>query len=152
MFHEHEKHRALKIAFLMTWPNLWDYFMTIFRREAIQFYIVSMNCASWLQNKTKKKHMTCWDGHYRICHQSQGGLGLGTRVRGTSNPLCDLCPCRHHRSQRDVAGEKALREQQLQELQRKLSMVEGEIVTAENDRKQFDGAVKSGRDMEGELR
>jgi hypothetical protein len=51
-----------------------------------------------------------------------------------------------------VAGEKELREAELQDLHKKLAMVEGEMATAENDRKQFDGAVKRGREMEMELR
>ena len=56
------------------------------------------------------------------------------------------------RSQRDVAGEKALREKEVEKLQKKLALVEGEVATAENDRRQFDGAVKQGREKESELR
>lgn len=72
-----------------------------------------------------------------------------------SIPLQRVCPLSLpllHRSQRDVAGEKALREKELQELQKKLVLVEGEIATAENDRRQFDGAVKRGKEKESELR
>ncbi len=56
------------------------------------------------------------------------------------------------RSQRDVEGEKALRETELQQLHKKLAKVEGEIATAENDKKQFDGAVMRVYDREAELR
>ena len=59
-------------------------------------------------------------------------------------PLCLLLPlsvplCR---SQRDIAGEKELREKRLQELQKKLARLEGEMATAENDKRQFDADTK----------
>lgn len=46
------------------------------------------------------------------------------------------------RSQRDVAGEKEARLRQLQDLEERLRRVEGEISTAENDRRQFDAALR----------
>ena len=45
-----------------------------------------------------------------------------------------------------------MREQQLQELHKKMALVEGEIATTENDRRQFDGAVKRGKERESELK
>lgn len=45
-----------------------------------------------------------------------------------------------------MAGEKEEREQKLHDLQRKLVVLEGEATTAENDRRQFDSAIK--RDLE----
>lgn len=60
-----------------------------------------------------------------------------------------VCPCL--RSQRDRTGEKELREKQLQEHQQRLDKLENEIAVAENDRKQFDNAVKKGQDALTEL-
>ena len=56
------------------------------------------------------------------------------------------------RNQRDTAGEKELRAQQLSQHRENLEKLEGEIATAENDRKQFDAAVKRGRDNQNEHR
>lgn len=56
------------------------------------------------------------------------------------------------RSQRDVAGEKEQREQRLLELQKKLARLEGEIATAENDRKQFDADAQKTSNQQSMLR
>ena len=61
-----------------------------------------------------------------------------------------VCPCL--RSQRDRTGEKELREKQLLEYQQRLDKLENEITVAENDRKQFDSAVKRGQEKLTELR
>lgn len=51
-----------------------------------------------------------------------------------------------------MAGEKELREQQLQDLQKKLARLEGEISTAENDRKQFDADAKRAESQQIQFR
>ena len=47
------------------------------------------------------------------------------------------------RSQRDIAGEKERRAKDLADLQGKLTQLGSEIATAENDKRQFDAAVKA---------
>ena len=46
------------------------------------------------------------------------------------------------RSQRDIAGEKEAKLRKLKELEEHLRKVEGEISTSENDRSQFDAALR----------
>ena len=56
------------------------------------------------------------------------------------------------RSQRDTAGEREERQRQLEECQKKLAMLEGDIATADNDRKQFDGEVKRRQAQRDDIR
>ena len=50
--------------------------------------------------------------------------------------------CLFVRSQRDTAGEREQRLRLLEDSQKKLVMLEGDIATAENDKRQFEAEVK----------
>ena len=56
------------------------------------------------------------------------------------------------RSQRDRSGEKELRKKQLEDYQAQLDKLDAAIAVAENDKKQFDQAVKRSQERTSELR
>lgn len=62
--------------------------------------------------------------------------------------VCALLP----RSQRDLSGEKEQRAKQLMEFQEKLSKLEEEVTTAENDRRQFDADIRKETEARNEQR
>ncbi len=55
------------------------------------------------------------------------------------------------RSQRDTAGEREKRAKRLEECQKMVARLDGDIATADNDRRQFDAEVKRRQTQRNEI-